>query len=187
MVVQGEALRTTARLAPADERRLDTVLRAGRDALAEVRLALAEEAERDTAATLTARLDALREAGLVVPPALADDLAVLPAGVREVAFRLAGEVATNALRHDGPGAILRADLDRADGHWTLRLTSHRPSAAGAATGPAGGGGYGLRSLDADVRAAGGTLRYGPRDAGWHVTAEFPDGTPGAHPDVHAGG
>ncbi|MEV4512718.1 histidine kinase [Dactylosporangium sp. NPDC049525] len=195
MLVQGEALRTTARLAPADEHRLDTVLRAGRDALAEVRLALAEEAERDTAATLTERLDAVREAGLTVPATLVDELAVLPAGVREVTFRLVGEVATNALRHDGPGTGLRAELDRDGDRWTLRLTSqrpsagqrppagHRPPAAGATTGSAGGGGYGLRSLDADVRAAGGTLRYGPRDAGWQVTAEFPDGAVG----VHAGG
>ena len=59
---------TTARLAPADEQRLDTVLRGRRDALAEVRLALAEEGRQDAAATLTERLDALREAGLAVPP-----------------------------------------------------------------------------------------------------------------------
>lgn len=182
MLVQGEALRTTARLAPADEDRLDTVLRAGRDALAEVRLALADEAQRDTAATLAERLDAVREAGLTVPPDLAEDLAVLPAGVRDVAFRLVGEVATNALRHDGPGTVLLATLDRDGAGWALRLTSRRPSAGGG-TGSAGGEGYGLRSLEADVRAAGGTLRYGPRDHGWQVIAEFGDGAPG----VHAGG
>ncbi|MFC4997726.1 sensor histidine kinase [Dactylosporangium cerinum] len=171
MLVQGEALRATARLAPADEHRLDTVLRAGRDALAEVRLALAEEAQRDTAATLAERLDALRDAGLTVPPALPEDLGVLPAGLHDVAFRLVGEVATNALRHDGPGARLDAAVDRDGDRWTVRLSSRRPPAVGA-IGSAAGGGYGLRSLEADVLAAGGTLRYGPRDGGWQVVATF---------------
>jgi signal transduction histidine kinase len=171
MLVQGEALRTTARLAPDDERRLDAVLRAGRDALAEVRLALAEEAWRDTAATLTERLDALREAGLTVPATLPDELDALPAGVREVAFRLVGEVATNALRHDGPGTGLRADLGHDGGRPTVRLTSLRPPGA-APTGPAGGDGYGLRSLEAEIGAAGGTLTYGPSGTGWQVTAVF---------------
>jgi signal transduction histidine kinase len=183
MLVQGEALRATARLAPADEGRLDTVLRAGRDALAEVRLALAEEAQRDTAAGLAERLDALRDAGLTVPPALTEDLAVLPAGLHDVAFRLVGEVATNALRHDGPGTRLGAAVDRDGDRWTLRLTSHRPPTAGA-VGPADGGGYGLRSLEADVLAAGGTLRYGPRDGGWQVVASFDHTRPTG---VHAGG
>lgn len=183
MLVQGEALRATAELAPADARRLDTVLRAGRDALAEVRLALAEEARQETEATLAERLEALREAGLVVPETLPHDMAGLPPVQREVALRLVGEAATNALRHDGPGTTLRAGLDEDAAGWTLRLTSRHATRAGRRT--AGEGGYGLRSLDADVRAAGGTLRYGPDGAGWEVVAEFP--RPADHDGVHAGG
>ena len=94
-----------------------------------------------------------------------------------------GEVATNALRHDGPGTVLRAAVDRC----TVRLTSHRLPRRGR-DGSDRRWCYGLRSLEADVLAAGGTL-YGPRDSGWQVVAEFGHR---AHPDdgsggVHAGG
>lgn len=170
MLVQGEALRTTARLAPADQDRLDTVLQAGRDALAEVRLALAEKEQRDTATALAGRLAALREAGLTVPSSLPADLAGLPGAVREVLYRLVGEVATNALRHDGLGARLSATLTRDADAFSLRLTS--TARGGAVRTPATPGGFGLRSLAADVAAAGGTLSYGPGDAGWQVVAEF---------------
>ncbi|MGI5176842.1 sensor histidine kinase [Dactylosporangium sp. CA-152071] len=167
MLVQGEALRATAELAPADRRRLDTVLQAGRDALAEVRQALAEEAGDAEGATLTGRLAALREAGLSVPGDPAAGLTRLPVAVRDVAARLVAEAATNALRHDGPGTTLTVTADEA----AVRVTTRRPSGAGP-SGEAGGGGYGLRSLDTDVRAAGGTLTYGPTATGWRVTAEF---------------
>ncbi|MET7424575.1 histidine kinase [Dactylosporangium sp. NPDC005555] len=175
MLVQGEALRATARLAPDDRRRLDTVLGAGRDALAEVRLALAEEHRRDDAATLEERLTALREAGLSVQEGLAEALTVLPVAVRQVVYRLTAEAATNALRHDGPGTTLRASVK----DTALRLTTHRPPGAKPPRRAGGGGRYGLRSLETDALAAGGTLTYGPTADGWQVTAEFPA--------VHAGG
>jgi signal transduction histidine kinase len=181
MLVQGEALRATAKLAPQDRRRLDTVLGAGRDALAEVRLALAEEVQRDAPATLARRLAALREAGLAGPADLPDGLARLPAAAREVAFRLVAEAATNALRHDGPGTVLDVTADGT----TVRITTRRKSAARPPA-PAAGAGYGLRSLDADVRAAGGTLTYGPTATGWQVTAEFPAEFPADLPTGHAG-
>jgi len=170
MLVQGEALRTTARLAPADQDRLDTVLQAGRDALAEVRLALAEEAQRDATAALAGRLAALRRAGLVVPPSLPDDLRALPPAVRDVVHRLVGEAATNALRHDGPGTRLHATVERDGDTCAVHLTSTPPRGSTAV--PVAAGGYGLRSLAADVEAAGGTLTYGPDAAGWRVDAVF---------------
>ncbi|MFF5234704.1 sensor histidine kinase [Dactylosporangium sp. NPDC000521] len=162
MLVQGEALKATAKLDPDDRRRLDTVLQAGRDALTEVRQALAEEAQRD--ATLPERLAALRAAGLAVPTP--PDLTRLPEGVRELADRLVAEAATNALRHDGPGTTLHVASDDA----SVVVTTHRPEHARPAATTTGG--YGLRSLDADVRAAGGTLTYGPTADGWQVRAAF---------------
>ncbi|WP_426511752.1 sensor histidine kinase [Dactylosporangium sp. McL0621] len=168
MLVQGEALRATAHLSAADEERLQGVLRAGRDALAEVRLALAEEAQRDAAATLDGRLAALRETGLSV-----DGVAGLDA-LPEVAYRLVGEAATNALRHDGPGARLDAVLTRDGDTVALRLMSTPATPRPPAAAPAGGG-FGLRSLADDVAAVGGTLTYGPSGTGWRVVAEFPAG------------
>ncbi|WP_433086409.1 sensor histidine kinase [Dactylosporangium sp. CA-052675] len=174
MLVQGEALRATARLTSADEQRLDVVLGAGRAALAEVRLALAEEAQRDAAATLDGRLAALREAGLEAHGVTGLD--TLPAAVREVALRLVGEAATNALRHDGPGTRLDATVTRAGETVRLALTS-TPGPGRRASEP-GGGGFGLASLAEDVAAVGGTLAYGPGERGWRVTAEFRE--PPAH-------
>jgi signal transduction histidine kinase len=169
MLVQGEALRTTAHLTAKDEERLQVVLRAGRNALAEVRLALAEEAQRDAATTLDGRLAALREAGLRAAPV--EGLDTLPAAVRSVAYRLVGEAATNALRHDGPGTRLDATLTRTPDTVTLHLTSTPQTRRRPAAPPEGG--FGLTSLSDDMTAVGGTLTYGPSEQGWQLTAAFP--------------
>jgi signal transduction histidine kinase len=152
MLVQGEALRATAPLSPTDAERLHVVLRAGRDALAEVRRALAGETPPDAAATLDGRLAGLRAAGLEVRTV--NGLDALP----DIAHRLVGEAATNALRHDGPGARVDIAVHHEGTSSTLSVTSR----------PADEDGFGLRSLAADVTAAGGTLTYG-----WQVTAVFP--------------
>ncbi|WP_433060036.1 sensor histidine kinase [Dactylosporangium sp. CS-033363] len=152
MLVQGEALRATAQLSPTDAERLHVVLQAGRDALAEVRRALAGEAPPDAAATLDGRLAGLRAAGLDVRNM--HGLDALP----EIAHRLVSEAATNALRHDGPGARLDITVQEEGTSSTLCVTSR----------PADEDGFGLRSLAEDVAAAGGTLSYG-----WQVTAVFP--------------
>ncbi|MCX4471196.1 histidine kinase [Micromonospora sp. NBC_01655] len=177
MLVQAEALRSTASLAPADRDRLDRVLAAGREALADVRAALADQAEADPAATLADRLRALREAGLRLPPALPDGLDDLPAPARALAHRLIGETATNALRHDGVGSRLDIAVDRDDDVLTVALTS---SAGRATGGPAPrGAGFGLRSLAVDVEAHGGTLRHGRSDGSrWRVVATLPLRPPG---------
>ncbi|WP_433218982.1 sensor histidine kinase [Dactylosporangium sp. CS-047395] len=152
MLVQGEALRATAQLSPTDAERLQVVLQAGRDALAEVRRALAGETPADVTEMLDGRLAGLRAAGLDVRTV--DGLDALP----EIAHRLVGEAATNALRHDGPGATVDITVRENGTASTLSVTSR----------PAEEDGFGLRSLAADVAAAGGTLTYG-----WQVTAVFP--------------
>ncbi|MFB9451228.1 histidine kinase [Dactylosporangium vinaceum] len=184
MLVQGEALRATARLTTEDEERLALVLQAGRTALADVRLALAEETQRDAAAALDGRLAALREAGLRAadPPGLD----ALPPAAREVAYRLLGEAATNALRHDGPGTRLTAELIRAAERTSLRVTSTPRTGHPRPAGRTPAGGFGLSSLADDVTAIGGTLTYGPAGGSWTVRADFP--TPGPpHPAEPAGG
>ncbi|TDC63937.1 histidine kinase [Micromonospora sp. KC207] len=177
MVVQAEALRSTAPLAPTDLTRLDRVLAAGRVALADVRAALADQPEPDPAATLADRLRALREAGLRLPSALPDGLDDLPAPVRALAHRLIGETATNALRHDGVGSRLDIAVDRADDVLTVALTSSAGRDVGGDAGapaPRGPAGFGLRSLARDVTAHGGTLRHGRSDGSrWRVVATLP--------------
>ncbi|MGV9303154.1 sensor histidine kinase [Nonomuraea sp. NPDC003727] len=174
MLVQTEALRSAARLTPADGERVDRVLGAGREALAEVRDAIRDldALEVATAADdLTERLDQLRAAGLDVPAAPPQLVAELPAAVRAVAHRLVGEAATNALRYGGPGTRLDLAADRDGDGVTITATSHPPRHA---TRGAEGTGYGLRSLTADVETYGGTLAYGPREDGtWVVAATFP--------------
>jgi signal transduction histidine kinase len=170
MLVQAEALRSTATLAPADRDRLDAVLLAGRGALAEVRTALADQDHSDATGVLTERLTATRAAGLRVSASLPDELTNLPTASREVLSRLVAEAATNALRHDGPGTRLTATLRHEGGRCTLRLTS----VAGRERLTRTSGGFGLRSLTTNIAEVGGTLTYGPDPAGhWQIIATVP--------------
>jgi signal transduction histidine kinase len=180
MLLQTEALRATATLDQAGERRLDVVLHAGRAALAEVRAALADH---EPATLLADRLDSLRAAGLRLagdPPDLRD---VLPEPVRAITDRLVGEAATNALRHDGPGTLLTVTAVRGDGTLILRITSRPPGPAGGPA-PRDTAGFGLRSLAEDLRGYGGSLVYGPlAPAGWLIEASLPSLNRSANADI----
>ncbi|MFD8556523.1 sensor histidine kinase [Streptosporangium canum] len=174
MLIQTEALRSTARLEPVDVDRVDRVLGAGRDALAEVRGAIAELDSREVSASaddLAERLDQLRAAGLDLSAALPEGLAGLPAPMLAVVHRLIGEAATNALRHGGPGTRLDLRVEQDTGRVTVSMVSDRGRGAGGAR---AGAGYGLRSLARDVETFGGTLVYGPLEGrSWSVVATFP--------------
>lgn len=174
MLIQTEALRSTARLEPVDVDRVDRVLGAGRDALAEVRGAIAELDSRETSASaddLAERLDQLRAAGLDLSAALPEGLAGLPAPVLAVVHRLIGEASTNALRHGGPGTRLDLRVEQDTGRVTVSMVSDRGRGA---DGGRAGAGYGLRSLARDVETFGGTLVYGPSEGrSWSVVATFP--------------
>ncbi|WP_051798078.1 sensor histidine kinase [Catenuloplanes japonicus] len=177
MLLQTEALRSTAPLGEADRRRIDLVLAAGRSALAEVRSALADAPAlplrlgfSPPSFSLPERLDLLRASGLRVPDALPPQLDTdLTPPLRDVADRLIGESATNALRHDGPGTRLSVAASRTGGTLTIRIVS----SGGRATGAATGGGFGLKSLSQDIRGYGGTLTYGPAGDSWEVVAVLP--------------
>ena len=173
MLLQTEALKATTSLGPAAEHRMDVVLRAGREALAEVRAALADADEQDSATLLAARLETLGAAGLRLAGGPPDLREILPAPVRAVADRLIGEAATNALRHDGPGTVLTITTGRGDRALTLRITSEPPGPAPDRSG-SDAGGFGLLSLAEDITGYGGTMAYGPRlPAGWRIEASFP--------------
>jgi signal transduction histidine kinase len=173
MLLQTEALKATASLGAAADRRLDVVLHTGREALAEVRAALADADEPDPATLLAARLAALAAAGLRPAGDLPDLREVLAAPERAVAYRLIGEAAANALRHDGPGTRLTVTAERGDGTLILRTTSAPSDHAVRRPGP-GAGGFGLLSLAEDLTGYGGKLSYGPlAPAGWRVEAVFP--------------
>ncbi|MFI6297966.1 sensor histidine kinase [Nonomuraea sp. NPDC050790] len=165
MLVQTEALRHTTAFAPPERERVDRVLSAGRTALAEVREAIADLDRRGSSRAVTglpAHLGRLRAAGLDVPPAVPS--MDLPPPLLDVFHRLVGEAATNALRHGGPGA--RVEFHVEGRVLTIVSTPVR--------GWPGSGGYGLRSLAADLQEYGGALTYG-RDGGrWVVTATFPE-------------
>ncbi|GAA3955932.1 histidine kinase [Amorphoplanes auranticolor] len=173
MLLQTEALKATTSLGPAAGDRLDVVLRAGREALAEVRAALADADEPDSAVLLATRLQTLQAAGLRLagdPPDLRRELA---APVRAVADRLIGEAATNALRHDGPGALLTITTGRGEHTLILRITSEPADPSRDGRGPDGGG-FGLLSLAEDLTGYGGKLVHGPlAPAGWRIEASFP--------------
>ncbi|WP_212997895.1 sensor histidine kinase [Winogradskya consettensis] len=171
MLLQTEALRATTPLDSAAEQRIDTVLGAGRSALAEVREALAAAG---SGPALGPRLEMLRGAGLRIsghPPAR------LPAPLQDITDRLITEAATNALRHDGPGTLLTITTVPGDGTLTVRLTTEP---GGSASGSQrAGGGFGLVSLTADIHGYGGELTFGSRHpAGWQLEATFPALVPG---------
>ncbi|MDR7277790.1 sensor histidine kinase [Catenuloplanes atrovinosus] len=168
MLLQTEALRATAPLGPADQRRIDLVLSAGREALADVRAALA-----DSAPTLDLgdRLALLRASGLRVPESLPPELVTdLEPPARSLASRLVGEAATNALRHDGPGARLSVAATRAGTSLMIRIVS---SGGPRATPSTATSGFGLESLSQDITGYGGSLHYGPSGDAWEVVAVLP--------------
>ncbi|CAL9527085.1 sensor histidine kinase [Streptomyces sp. enrichment culture] len=134
-----------------------------------------------------------RDAGLagLVASASASGLAVelgvegappgegLPPAVGRAAHRVVQEALTNAAKH-APGAPVAVRLVHGDGRTTVRVENGPPT--GDRPGAPSGGGHGLIGLDERVRLAGGTLRYGPGDGGFAVTAELPHTPAGAHRD-----
>ncbi|MEU8612435.1 hypothetical protein AB0C29_31045, partial [Actinoplanes sp. NPDC048791] len=103
-----------------------------------------------------------------------------------VADRLLGEAATNALRHDGPGTLLRISTEHGAEMLILRITSE-PSSPPRPWAGREAGGFGLLSLAEDLTRYGGTLVHGPRaPAGWQIEASFPVSARGGSPAAHAG-
>jgi signal transduction histidine kinase len=163
MLIQGEALRTSG---DTDRTRLDTMLTAGRDTLAQVRRTLRELHNDDDPGSEADVIDVLAQlsaAGLVLEsePRLAE----IPWPVRKIADRVIAEAATNALRHNGPGVRLSLDIEVMPD--VVRITARNNRAAA----PAWRAGFGLTSLREQLEAQGGSLEFGPAgDRHWVVVA-----------------
>ncbi|MBK1788672.1 histidine kinase [Prauserella sp. ASG 168] len=169
MLVQAEALRTANDLSERDRQRVDAILSAGRDAFTEVRRTLRGLADASDAASdtdLPAVLDRLRTAGLRLPADPVAALAGLDGQARELSERVLAEVATNALRHAGPGTLLELDVLVRDD--VVHIEAANDLADPAPGAPAGG--FGLVSLAGQLRDHGGHLDHGPRGHRWVVTA-----------------
>ncbi|WOI62520.1 sensor histidine kinase [Streptomyces fradiae] len=106
----------------------------------------------------------------------------LPPAVGRAVHRVVREALTNAARH-APGAPVTVRLVHGEGGTEVRVVNGPPARDRPGAAPSGGG-RGLVGLDERVRLAGGTLRHGPHDGGFAVTATLPhdrlgaDGRPG---------
>jgi signal transduction histidine kinase len=98
----------------------------------------------------------------------------LPHELSEVAYRVAQEGLTNALKH-APGAPVQVTVDAGAGEDGAVITVENGPPRGAASElQSTGGEHGIRGMDERVRECGGTLEAGPTaEGGWCVTACLP--------------
>ncbi|WP_282794615.1 histidine kinase [Streptomyces sp. CC224B] len=104
----------------------------------------------------------------------------LPSLVERGMYRVVREALTNAVKHAPGGAVTVAIDHRADRTRVSVVNAPAP-AAGRAGAPApradGTGGRGLTGLQERVTMLGGTLRAGPHEGGFRVTAVLPHQAP----------
>ncbi|WP_241483118.1 sensor histidine kinase [Nocardiopsis halophila] len=146
-----------------------SVQTAARQALAEVRSAVAGYREADLAAEARSVCEALRAAGADCSVDIAEDV---PARLTGPAVWVVREAGTNALRHSDARRFSVA-VRREGGALVVEAANDGvPRGTGAP-----GGGSGLAGMRERVAEAGGALAAGPDGAGgFLVRAEFPDGT-----------
>lgn len=109
-----------------------------------------------------------RDSGLLIESTV--DETPIPPMVARAAYRVVQESLTNVAKH-APGASVRICVSTEDDHTEVSVVNVRPPAGplpGAASGRRG-----LIGLHERVRLVGGTLRAGPRDGGFAVTASLP--------------
>ncbi|MEU8383202.1 histidine kinase [Streptosporangium sp. NPDC048865] len=132
--------------------------------------------------SVEALVDRARGAGMTVTLDRAGEWASLPPLADRAAHRVVREALTNAARH-APGTDVLVRLERTGDAVTVTVSNSAarsvplPAPVPAPVpgpGPAGGG-SGIAGLRERVRLLGGTLRAGPHDGGFTVTARFPSG------------
>jgi signal transduction histidine kinase len=177
VVAQADGGRYAAAQEPAAaQRALETISTTARDALAEMRRALAapENAPRRPqpgAADLGALVARTRAVGLAVELAEEGHPRALAPGAGLAVYRVAQEALTNVLKHAGPGASARVTLRWEPERVTVVV---RDDGAGASAGD--GRGRGLLGMRERVEPRGGTVTAGPRpDGGFEVRAAIPTG------------
>lgn len=172
------ASRLVDRAPGAAKEEMASVQTAAREALAEVRTAVAGYREADLAAEARSVCDALRAAGADCSVDIAEDV---PARLTGPAAWVVREAATNALRHSDARRF-SVSVRREGGALVVEAANDGvPRGTGAGKVDtrvdAHGGGSGLAGMRERVAEAGGALAAGPDGAGgFLVRAEFPDGT-----------
>ncbi|CAM5283133.1 sensor histidine kinase [Leifsonia shinshuensis] len=117
----------------------------------------------------------LSGSGLTVTMERFGDGGGLTAAQELAVYRIVQEGLTNALKHAGPGAVVRVALDGRDDGMALSIAS-RPDASAGAPAPANAAGRGLIGMRERARLAGGWLDAGEDDdvpGGFLVTAYLP--------------
>jgi signal transduction histidine kinase len=152
---------------------LRTIARTGRDAQAEMRrtLGLLDAPGGPGLALLPELVERTSEAGVAVALRDRGTPQPLPADRGMALYRVAQEALTNVLRHAGPGAAVRVDLDWEGDRLTLVV---RDDGAGRSRPTTDGRGRGLAGMRARIEPHGGTLAAGPAPGGgFEVRATLP--------------
>lgn len=153
----------------------DDIAATARGALAEMRRILGVLRTEDHTAELApqrgiddipALIETTRRAGASVALAHAVDGDVSPA-TQIAAYRIVQEAISNAVRH-APGSAITVSVT--GGPDSVRVTVR--NAPSGSTSP-GQGGHGLRGMSERATLLGGTVRAGPDDDGWIVSAVLP--------------
>jgi signal transduction histidine kinase len=156
---------------------LDTIERAGEQALGEMRrlLGMLREVDHQPAfdpqpglARLADLAAELARTGLPVEVAIEGEPVELPPGIDVSAYRIVQEALTNALKHAGPASAL-VTLRYSRDELEIEVADD-----GAGTGSGGGSGHGLEGIRERVGVYGGQLDAGRRlDGGFVVHARLP--------------
>ncbi|MEY2515739.1 MAG: hypothetical protein QOJ89_3097 [bacterium] len=157
-------------------RRLDGIRDAGAQALAEAdQLVTILQAERSTAPRLSELLEQARAGGahvVVTPPGVE-----LEPEIEAIAYRVAQEALTNAMKH-APGAALDVQVARTAGELTV--TVRNDAVAEPSTIAGTGSGSGLAGMRERLAALGGSLAVGPdAEGGFRLCARLPLDSSGA--------
>jgi signal transduction histidine kinase len=179
MVIQGQGGAAALDNRPADTRTaLDTIVRTGRDSLAEMRRVLATVGEMDDTwqpppglARLPSLLDRVRKAGTPVRLHVDGIPAALPPTVDLSAYRIVQEALTNTMKHATQDATASVTLGYRDREIGIEVRDNGPSGAangGSHNGGDTGRGNGLRGMRERVRLLGGRLTTGPDPTGGFV-------------------
>ncbi|WP_340684273.1 histidine kinase [Amycolatopsis coloradensis] len=111
-----------------------------------------------------------RASGVLIKSSVDEPVDGEPPMVDRAAYRVVQESVTNVVKH-APGAAVTVRVVRSEGRTDVVVTNAAPPA-----GPLPGrtsGKRGLIGLRERVRLVGGTLRAGPRDGGFEVSATLP--------------
>ena len=126
------------------------------------------------ASDLAAVIGGTRAAGLAVRQEISGVQRPLPAPLDQAGYRIVQEALTNAVRHGGPGTLvrLRIEYGRAD----VRILVEDDGGGSPGAGAGAGSGNGLAGMRERAAALHGELQAGPRAAGgFLVSARLPLG------------